>query len=619
MEALIKKLQKETTKENINSILSVVDINIIKQIVKKCDNAYHNTNKTLLSDVKYDILLDFLKENTLFEHTVGANVNTKEKVKLPVWMGSMNKIKEQKEIDNWVNKNKHSEYIIQPKLDGIACLFCSKNRKLYTRGNGEYGLNISRFLKYLNCIPSETNDLLIRGELIIRKDIYEKKYSKTYSNPRNMVSGIFSSKTYKKEILDIDFIAFEIINRTALSPLEQLTILKQYKFKVIDYYLDDKLSKDNLSSSLLNIKDTINYEIDGLIVQPNKKYIRNKDSNPSYAFAFKIAYLNCVKAEVLDVEWNASKWNILKPRIKIKPVVFNGVNINYASGFNAKFIKEKEIGKGAIVNITRSGDVIPFIVEVVKKGVVSFPSIEYKWNDTNVDIITTETTNNSKIKTIHYFFSAIGAKNIGIKIIEKLYNNGYTNIFKILKITENELTKLDGFQEKLANNIYNTIQTSISKLDIITFIYSYGCFGEGFGKKKIQKLFEYYPNILNDYNVKSSEYISNKILNIPGFSQKSIEKILNNLERTVNITNSFFGNVTINQKEKTNEMKNQIVVFSGFRDKKLEETIKNKGGDVKSSVSSKTTLVIYSGKTTSKVEKAKELNIPVVLREKFSL
>ena len=73
----------------------------------------------------------------------------------------------------------------------------------------------------------------------------------------------------------------------------------------------------------------------------------------------------------------------------------------------------------------------------------------------------------------------------------------------------------------------------------------------------------------------------------------------------MNITNSFFGNVTINQKEKTNEMKNQIVVFSGFRDKKLEETIKNKGGDVKSSVSSKTTLVIYSGKTSSKVEKAK--------------
>ena len=226
MEALIKKLKTETTKENINSILSVVDVSIIKQIVKKCDNAYHNTNKTLLSDVKYDILLDFLKENTLFENTVGANVNTKEKVKLPVWMGSMNKIKKQKEIDNWVNKNKHSEYIIQPKLDGIACLFCSKNRKLYTRGNGEYGLNISRFLKYLNCIPSKTSDLLIRGELIIRKDIYEKKYSKTYSNPRNMVSGIFSSKTYKKEILDIDFIAFEIINKTAIIPFRTINNIK---------------------------------------------------------------------------------------------------------------------------------------------------------------------------------------------------------------------------------------------------------------------------------------------------------------------------------------------------------------------------------------------------------
>ena len=62
-----------------------------------------------------------------------------------------------------------------------------------------------------------------------------------------------------------------------------------------------------------------------------------------------------------------------------------------------------------------------------------------------------------------------------------------------------------------------------------------------------------------------------------------------------------------------------LPIFKIILVSKLEETIKNKGGDVKSSVSSKTTLVIYSGKTSSKVEKAKELNIPVVIREKFSL
>ena len=94
------------------------------------------------------------------------------------------------------------------------------------------------------------------------------------------------------------------------------------------------------------------------------------------------------EAKVVGVLWSASKDGYLKPRIKIEPIVLCGVDIEYATGFNGKFIRDNRINIGSIVKLVRSGDVIPHIIEVVQPSKYpNLPDIEYDWTESGVDTV----------------------------------------------------------------------------------------------------------------------------------------------------------------------------------------------------------------------------------------
>ena len=106
-------------------------------------------------------------------------------------------------MENWLTKNIHDEYIIEDKLDGVSCLLVRANNKikLFTRGNGQEGTDISHIYYYISNLPSEIKtDIVVRGELIIPTKIFLNKYTLLYSNARNMVSGLINNKTIKKEM-----------------------------------------------------------------------------------------------------------------------------------------------------------------------------------------------------------------------------------------------------------------------------------------------------------------------------------------------------------------------------------------------------------------------------------
>ena len=106
------------------------------------------------------------------------------------------------------------------------------------------------------------------------------------------------------------------------------------------------------------------------------------DKNPEHAFAFKMVISDQVaEAKVVDVEWNISKTGYLKPRVEIEPIRLGGVTIKHATGFNGNFIESNKIGIGAIIEIIRSGDVIPYIKSVITPAeTAKMPNIPYKWN-----------------------------------------------------------------------------------------------------------------------------------------------------------------------------------------------------------------------------------------------
>jgi len=606
----------------MNDIIGTKTIQELLQLKDECDDIYYNTGQnSKLSDIEYDSLCDYLQKNRQ-KLEVGSKVrDTEQKIKLPLWLGSMDKISHEepeRKLLNWKKRNNEDiEFIIEEKLDGVSCLiiYDESTIKLYTRGNGTIGTDISHLKPYFNNIPIKNvpKHTKVRGELIITKKDFDTKYKKTFSNARNLVSGCINAKSIKNGITDIQFVAYEMISDTQEKPSIQLETLKTYGFDVVNSKIISDIDVESMKKELIDIKKESSYEIDGIIVQRNKPYIRNTKDNPSYAFAFKmINSENIEQTTVKRVEWNISKWGQIKPKLQIEPVKIGGTTISYVSAHNAKFIKDNKIGSGTIINITRSGDVIPYIVNIIKSTQSDFPSdIDYTWNDTETDIITTEDTTEQKIKHIFNFFKSINVKFLGIQNIRKIYNSGFDTIQKILNMTVHDLENINGFKTKMAENIYHSIRKYISESNIVNVLSASGVFGFGLGEKKIQTMFDRIPNVMK----MNKEEVRKILLETNGFSDKTVNKIITNMENAkifYESMKSYIMNDNDNNEKLINEYTNENIVFSGFRDKNLEDLIKKSGGTVCKTVNRKTTLLLVkSHKQTDKYTKAIEYGIKI--------
>lgn len=646
------------------------------------DDLYYNTGKDSgFKDYQYDMLKNALEERDPgYVTPVGVKIRESEnRVQLPYWVGSMDKkvsedprsiFKKEQEtllleyyddtdemydvIDNmwielpddmkrkyegkageklennlrdWTKKNKSDEYILEYKLDGVSCLLLMDKGKikLYTRGDGVIGADISYLAQYFDTIPKNTGlTIAVRGELIMKKEIFEKKYSKDNKNPRNMVSGRLGGKTIRKGLTDIDFVAYEIVGNGKMpKPYDYLQILASYGFNVVYSEVVTDFNVNTLTKDFIRFKQESPYEIDGLIVHVNKQYIRNKTGNPSYAFAFKLRSKDNMKiVEVLDIEWNISKWGVIKPRIKIEPTLLGGVTINYASGHNAKYISDNNIGPGSKVTITRSGDVIPFVIEINSSTYAKMPSINYDWNETGVDIYAIDGDPIMCIKLIANFFDKLGIKHLGEATVRKMYENGLDTLLKIISADKERFMKIKSINEKSAERIYTNIASGLQDVSISNVLGSSGIFGFGMGRKRIESLMKDIPDILEICHYITNEELKERIMTVDGFSDKTADKIVDSVIWASKFIDALGEHATF---QKVKQSHNDIFtgmtfVFSGFRDAKLESLITDMGGKISTSVSGKTSAVIASDKNnnTGKVKKAREKNVDVYDRSEFT-
>ena len=323
-------------KKNGIRLLDKLDENQLSCILKEANNAYFN-KQPLMTDNEYDIVKDYIKEKFPLNKTildVGAPVE-KNKVILPYYMASMDKIKpDTSALTSWMKKYK-GPYLLSCKLDGVSGLYTTETNvpKLYTRGDGKIGQDISHLIPYLR-LP-KTSGLVIRGEFIIPKSIFVTKYKTKFANPRNMVAGIINNKTinesFKNTINDVHFVAYELI-KPIKPPSDQLYFLSTMNIENVLYKKEFVLTNELLSSTLIEWRENYMYEMDGVIVTNDNVYER-KDSNPSYAFAFKMVLSDQVaEAKVVDVLWTASKDGYLKPRVQIEPIQLGGFVLNMRLG-----------------------------------------------------------------------------------------------------------------------------------------------------------------------------------------------------------------------------------------------------------------------------------------------
>jgi DNA ligase (NAD+) len=627
----INNLKKNGTTQLNN--LSVNDfINILRELTK----AYHNETP-LLTDIEYDIIKDYFEIKYPFEYSswskeVGAPVEqNKNKATLPYQMGSMDKIKpDTNEILNWTKKFK-GPYVLSCKLDGVSGLYTTEgpSPKLYTRGDGKVGQDISYLIPYLN-LPKNKN-LVIRGEFIIEKNVFETKYKNEFANPRNMVAGIINHKSIdKNKIIDVHFVAYEVI-KPILNPSEQMEFLRNdLKTECVLNRLESTISNELLSQLLIDNRRIYKYEIDGIIVTNDNVYER-KPGNPEHAFAFKMVLSDqLAEATVVDVIWSPSKDGYLKPRVQILPINLGGVRIEYATGFNGAFIKNNKIGIGAVIKIVRSGDVIPHILSVtVPASEAKMPTQSYKWNSTNVDIILENMEQDETVreKNITGFFKKIEVEGLGSGNVSRIIEAGYNTVPKIINMTVDDFLKVEGFKSTMANKIYNGIKEKTSSTSLVILMTASNLFGRTLGEKKIELIMNEYPDIL--ISKESNAQKIQKILTVKGIAEKSAEAFVENIKTFNNFIKDcgLQHKQTIKQEPIQNKQNIQIhplfgrtIIMTGFRDKNLEDKIKSAGAKLGSSVSKNTTLVIvkHLEEDTGKASDAKKIGVPLITVEDFN-
>ena len=631
---VIKKINRART---IFEILPQLTVDDLERAIEVAAESYNNSDISLISDSEYDLLVEKLKllnpkSNVL--KNIGAPTRG-NKVELPYWMGSMNKIKsEEKLIKKWTDTYK-GPYLVSEKLDGISCLLVYEDGviSIYTRGNGTVGQDISHLVDLVNMstdgLYDQKEKIAIRGELIMRKDIFEK-YSKIMSNARNMVAGLVNSKIAsinKKQAANVDFVTYEVIE-PQLKPSDQMKMLKKWGTNVVYWDIYEHIDTQILDSVLQKRKKKSPYEIDGIIVTENIKRQRNRSGNPPYSFAYK-GLSQTANVKVLEVVWRPSKDGVIVPIIYFEKVRLSQADLKRTLGFNAKFIVDNKIGPGAIITVIRSGDVIPYIMGIVKpaKKPALPENFEYEWSKSGVDIILKHPEKNEDviIQRLTKFMRNIGAENISEGIITRLVREGYTNIPKLISITVDELLDIDGFQEVLAEKIYNNIQEALNNLNMLTLMVASNAFGRGFGERKIEKILTEYPNIVDEYNENDRKKWEDKIISLEGFDRTTAESFLDNLPYFKKFYRLIKKNINVkpykSKIKKNGIFKDQTIVFSGFRNKDWAKFIKNEGGKVGGSVSKNTSILVLNDgedSSTTKAIKAKQLGVTTINKSQFA-
>ena len=611
----------------------------VATMVTKANELYRNAGAgeegSPLSDAQYDLLQEALRERNPDNkalHCVGAGVE-RNKVKLPFTMYSMDKIKaDTGALPRWLAKMvsvrrgidaalSAGDFVVSAKLDGVSGLYTGD--KLYTRGDGTLGQDVSNMIPFLR-LPSLEPGIAVRGEFIFKKAVFDKHYKAKYANARNLVSGVVNAKKSAdaQKYRHLDFVTYEVVS-PAMLPSVQLEFLVARGFDVVKHRVVKTVNNDMLSALLQDWRETYGYETDGLVITDNAVHPR-VDKNPEHAFAFKMV-LGDQSAEtvVKEVIWTPSKHGYLKPKLLVDPVVIGGSTIQYVTANNARYVADNKIGVGTVIELIRSGDVIPKVQRViVPSDAPQMPSVPYTWNESGVDIMVDQPEESAavRLRGITAFFAAVGVDGFGPGTAKRLFEAGFDTIAKVVKMSLGDMQAVIG--KKNGEKVHANIKAALHSVPLAKLMGASGVLGRGMGAKRLQVALDQRPDLLS----LSPPEAAKVLRGTEGFAAKTADQFAEKLPafkaflRETGIT----GYVAVPKKKNaaaaaTGRYAGARIAFSGFRDAALTTQLEAEGATVVGDVSKNTTMLVVKvkGEGTGKEDKAAKLGIPVVSRSEL--
>lgn len=614
----------------VDTLINKLNKKNFQLLLEWLDDNYHN-NISLVSDYTYDKFVDIYQEKYGEYNKIGA-LPKSNKVKLPYFLPNLKKITEEKEINRWLSKY-DVNFIVEDKLDGLTLMLIFKNGDIsaYTRGDGTYGQDVSHLVPYLT-LPKISDNLVLRGELLITRDDFNQLLENgvttqdgtIFKNSRNMISSVVNSKEgMNVQIINLaKFYPYRIIyssnNYFNEIPSKQLKVLQRYGFEVPNYSIHENLTMEILINEYTTRNKYAPYDMDGLVIYPDMNIDYPDTEAPSDVKAFKMINETAVTI-VTEIFWRASMNNYLKPTVYYLPVELSGATLSKATGNNARYIIENGIGKGAKILITRSGETIPKILEVIESVEPDYPDPnvhgEYDWNENEVELVVKNINSDVIVNKLYHFVNTLEIKNLGRKRLEILVEHGINNVEDLILMDINFLQSLPGIGTKLSLQIISDINKIVSHVSLAKLMDASGFF-PSIGEKRFNVILSQIPNLLSlDDN--SLLTLLPQVDGINKLSLIIVENLpyFNDWLNNLNKINTFIDKTNVIG----NDLEGKTYVFSGFRDKKLEENIVSRGGKVVSTVNKNVSAVIMKDidDIKGKAEKALKFGIPLIDKKNF--
>jgi DNA ligase (NAD+) len=599
-------------------------------LVLKVANALYRSASPMMKDETYDTYIAELKSiNPRHSYLMNVEPEVIEDSKttlLPKRMLSTDKAYSFDEINKWVKKViKAAEEIgivksdlqirVTPKLDGYAAY--DDGSTLYTRGDGYRGQDITRaFDKGLQVAVNGERGLG-PGEIVIKKSYFDAVLSEKFENSRNIQAAIIAEKKVDKAIQKaIDdgacvFYPFQLIeNKTG-----------HYSEILEDF---DRIVE--------NMWKAVDFDIDGVILEATNEELKEHMGATRHHHKWQIAFkVNEESAEVkvIKVVPQTSRTGRISPVAELEPTKLSGATISRVTVHHYNMVKTNKVGPGAIVQLVRSGLVIPKIEKVIKEGTPDIPEVcpscqtHLIWESDHLICPNKTDCPAQTENTLVHFFKTLGNNDgFGPKVIEKLHGCGMKRIHEVYEGIEHKFTGF-GFGEKTAKNLVDQLVVS-QKVEIEDwrFLAAFGVSRLAGGN--CEKLLQHHSIVeLFDISVEN-------MIKVDGFAEQSAEAIVEGLQ---NVRDEFFKvyglgfNLAVTPKESeqlnnASPIAGKLIVFTGSMTQgargDMEKQAKLLGAKVGKSVSGKTDLLVTGEKVgENKINAARDKGVKVISEEAY--
>ena len=642
----------------------------IKELIKELNNAsyaYYN-QVPIMSDYEWDKMYDELETLEYVTGIVLANSPTHnvgysvaDELKEVEHNHPMLSLDKTKSVDELIEFIGNKDCFLSVKADGLTTSLHYIDGKLIgaeTRGDGVRGTECLQNVLTMNNVPKEIpykDELIIDGETIIGWDTFREindklPEDKKYKHPRNLVSGSLQLLDSKEAASrNMRFVAWRVINGFEhKSPSYDLFLAEQNGFEIVPFV---KFSKGHTKDDLINALDDIrifaeesNIPYDGAVMAVDSYKLADSMGRTDKFFRHSMAYKfsdELFETVLTDIKWNTSKTGLINPVAIFKPVDLNGAITTRATLHNITYIKDMMLGIGDRIRVYRSNMVIPKVHDSIDKSgnfkipdkcpICGQPTRIVKENDSEVLMCENPDCKGKLLgKLIHAVSrNALDIENLSESTIEKFINLGWLNSIKDiyhLSDHENEMKILEGFGKKSVEKLLSSIEKS-RNTSLERFLYALSI--PLVGKSASKDIAEYVNYDFSEFIRTMAIYGANKFRIISGIGDSLINSFNDYYNKycldIFELSNEFtFENSqpVSNKASSTLEGKTFVVTGSVNHYKNREELQKDiisHGGNVASSVSSKTNYLINNdiNSTSSKNQKAKSLGIPIITEDQF--